>query len=137
MKLSPLFFLLLLNLAACSDNQSDSATELSKVEVLMTDVEALARGEALFRGTCANYCHSIPGEDTPGTVIQDAVATFLFDCQWQQENDNDSIFTTVTTGIAGTRMVGFGSNFPGGQDDLWKIIAYLRSNTQQCDQDAE
>jgi hypothetical protein len=29
-------------------------------------------------------------------------------------------------------MVGFGSNFPEGEDDLWKIIAYLRVNQQPC-----
>ena len=29
-------------------------------------------------------------------------------------------------------MVGFGNNFPGGQDDLWKIIAYLRTEQQDC-----
>jgi hypothetical protein len=29
-------------------------------------------------------------------------------------------------------MVGFGSNFPEGEDDLWKLIAYLRVNQQAC-----
>ena len=38
----------------------------------------------------------------------------------------------ITNGVLGTRMVGFGSNFPEGDNDLWKVIAYIRSNQQAC-----
>ena len=47
-------------------------------------------------------------------------------------NSDQEIFATVTTGVPATRMVGFGSNFPEGEDDLWKLIAYLRVNQQAC-----
>ena len=59
-------------------------------------------------------------------------ASFLFDCQWRNGSSDQEIFDIVTNGVTGTRMVGFGSNFPEGDDDLWKVIAYLRSNQQAC-----
>ena len=59
-------------------------------------------------------------------------ASFIFDCQWSHGSSDQDIFDTVTNGVTGTRMVGFGSNFPEGDDDLWKVIAYLRSNQQAC-----
>ena len=27
-------------------------------------------------------------------------------------------------------MIAFGTNFPEGEDDLWKLIAFLKSNEQ-------
>jgi hypothetical protein len=57
---------------------------------------------------------------------------FLFDCEWKHGSSDQEIFDTVTIGVASTRMLGFGSNFPEGEDDLWKIIAYLRVNQQPC-----
>ena len=99
-------------------------TEETVVEGFMQDASALARGEALFEGSCAGFCHNLEqsASDAPS----------LFDCEWKHGGADQEIFDIVTVGVPNTRMVGFGSNFPQGDDDLWKIIAYLRINQQAC-----
>ena len=115
--------LLVTGLTACGEGEAPPA-ELTAVEAFMQDEEAVKRGQALFIGTCAGYCHKTTPEETD--------ALFLFDCQWKHGNSDQQIFDLVTNGVPNTRMVGFGSNFPEGEDDLWKIIAYLRINQQDC-----
>jgi cytochrome c2 len=117
-----LYGTILLSMLACSEKQS--AGELTTVQKFMADPAALARGQAIFEGSCANFCHNLE-------VEQSIDAAFLFDCEWNHGSSDEEIFNTVTNGITGTRMVGFGSNFPQ-EDDLWKVIAYLRSRQQAC-----
>lgn len=114
-------------LTACGRDASvtEPAPEaLTVVQAFMADPAALQRGEALFTGTCAGYCHSFSGPN--------ADALFLFDCEWKHGGTDEDIFRTVTTGVPNTRMVGFGTNFPEGEADLWKIIAFLRSRQESC-----
>lgn len=99
--------------------------ELTLVQGLMADREALARGEALFVGSCAGYCHTLGAEATTD-------ASFLFDCEWKHGGSDQDIFDTVTKGVPETRMVGYGANFPEGEADLWRLIAFLRSRQQPC-----
>jgi mono/diheme cytochrome c family protein len=110
-------------LFACSE-EVEEPVELTTVEAFMLDSAAVERGQALFLGSCSTYCHTLLPAETD--------ALFLFDCQWKHGGEDQQIFDVVTTGIADTRMVGFGSNFPDGDDDLWKIIAYMRTNQQPC-----
>ena len=117
----------LLLLGSCGSEEP--AAPLTTVEAFMADPQALERGQALFLGSCANFCHSLIVEDPD---VNDAA--FLFDCDWQSARTDDEIFEVVTTGIPNTRMVGFGNNFPEGDDDLWKIIAYIRANQDACGQ---
>ncbi len=91
----------------------------------MADPVAVARGRALFEGSCASFCHT-------QEPVEEVDSLFLFDCEWKHGSSDQEIFNVVTIGIAGTRMVGFGSNFPEGDDDLWKLIAYLRYKQQAC-----
>lgn len=98
--------------------------QMTAVETFMRDPEALGRGQALFEGTCAGYCHSVEKTDFD--------THFLFDCDWKYGESDQEIFDIVTIGIPNTRMLGFGSNFPGEEDDLWKIIAFLRIKQQAC-----
>ena len=116
MKLAVFFCLIMLALVACSE----APREPTRVETFMADPSAVARGKALFIGTCAGYCHKLTNEATD--------ALFLFDSQWKHGGSDQEIFDTVTNGVPDTRMIGFGSSFPEGDDDLWKIIAFLRSN---------
>lgn len=123
----PKFLLLIISLgllSACGGGEPEPPPEPTVVEAFMADPAAVARGEALFVGTCAGYCHSLQPNDSD--------AVFLFDCEWIHGGSDQEIFDTVTTGVPSTRMVGFGSNFPEGEDDLWKIIAFLRTNQQAC-----
>lgn len=89
------------------------------------DPAAIARGEALFTGTCGAYCH----KRTPGN----SDALFLFDCEWKHGSTDDDIFKVINQGVAGTRMVAFGGAFPEGDKDTRALIAYLRS-ASQCKQ---
>ena len=97
---------------------------VSRADSYMTDPEAVKRGRLLFVGTCAGYCHKL----TPERVD----ALYLFDCDWKHGSSDQEIFNTVTTGVPNTRMLGFGTNFPEGENDLWKIIAFIRTNSPQC-----
>lgn len=84
----------------------------------------IARGRALFTGTCGAYCHrpSAPA----GPAVSDAPS--LFDCDWIHGGSDAQVFHTITHGVDGTRMVAFGGAIPDA--DIWRIIAYLRSASQ-------
>jgi mono/diheme cytochrome c family protein len=91
-----------------------------------SDPAALRRGRLLFTGTCGGYCHPTkPGNrDAP----------YLFDCVWKNGGGTDhEIFTAISEGVPDTRMRGWGGKMPQGDDDIWKVVAYLRSK-RTCDQ---
>lgn len=116
----------LMTLIACSEQPIEpELADTAEVQVFMNDASALARGQAIFEGSCASFCHTME-------PMEEVDASFLFDCQWNHGSLDQDIFNTITNGVIGTRMVGFGSNFPEGDDDKWKVIAYLRSNQQAC-----
>ena len=56
----------------------------------------------------------------------------LFDCQWRFGNTADEFFQITISGIPGTRMVGYGNNFPEGKQDLWKLIAFIKAKQPEC-----
>lgn len=84
---------------------------------LMKSAADVARGRAIFAGTCGAYCH----KPTPGP----GDAPFLFGCNWRHGGSDSDIFNTITHGVPGTRMVAFGGAIP--DEDIWRIIAYLKS----------
>ena len=121
-----IYLLALLTLIACSDQPVElELADTVEVQAFMADASALARGQAIFEGSCASFCHTMETEE-------ELDASFLFDCQWNNGSSDQAIFETITNGVVGTRMVGFGSNFPEGDADVWKVIAYLRSKQQAC-----
>ena len=111
-------------IAAILISCSPASEPPSKADEYLTDAAAVQRGHSIFVGTCAGYCHRL----TPEVV--DAV--YLFDCEWKHGGSDQAIFNTVTNGVPNTRMIGFGTNFPEGEDDLWKVIAFLKSNRAAC-----
>ena len=88
------------------------------------DPEALARGEAVFVGTCSGYCHGV------NIVVGDVPN--LFDCGWMHGGSNQEIFTTISNGVPSSRMVAFAGRLPEGDEDIWKIIAFLKSQAPGC-----
>jgi len=88
------------------------------------DPAALARGERLFGSVCAAYCHALPA-DAAG--VRDAPN--LFDCTWLHGGSDAEIFHTLSTGVPNTRMIAFAGKLPDGDADLWKLVAYLRSQS--------
>lgn len=124
-------------LAACGEGETASrANPFADVPLPPTpefvvagyrnDPAALRRGQELFLGSCVNFCHNLIEEPD----VADAL--FLFDCRWKHSGDNVEIFRVIKEGIPGTRMVGFGDNFPEGDDDVWKIIAWIRHSQDNC-----
>ena len=57
-----------------------------------------------------------------------ADAPSLFDCDWLHGGSDAQIFHTISAGVEGTRMVAFGGALP--DEEIWRIIAYLRSSSQ-------
>ncbi|HIF09264.1 MAG TPA: hypothetical protein EYQ81_05050 [Sneathiellales bacterium] len=103
----------------------DSGGPSSPVAGHMADPEAVKRGRLVFAGTCGAYCHKLaPGQ---GGV------PYLFDCGWKHGGSDQQIYATIRDGVSDTQMVGFGGVLPGGDDDIWKIVAYLRTNST-CEQ---
>ena len=123
MRLSSMLFIFIvlpITLTKCGEANDT----VSLADSYMADPEAVKRGRLLFVGTCAGYCHKL----TPERID----ALYLFDCEWKHGSSDQAIFDIVTTGVPNTRMVGFGTNFPEGENDLWKIIAFIRTNSPQC-----
>lgn len=94
------------------------------VEFFQEDPEALIRGNAIYLGSCATFCHeySLPEGDRLN----------LFDCSWIYGDTNEEIAGVITKGVKGTRMLGFGDNFPEAHD-LKKVVAYLKVEKESCD----
>jgi mono/diheme cytochrome c family protein len=102
----------------------DSGGPSSPVAGYLNDPAAVKRGKRVFAGTCGAYCHKL----IPGSVDD---IPYLFDCRWKHGASDQEIFQTIRDGVPDTQMVGFGGALPDGDDDIWKIIAYLRS-TAKC-----
>jgi mono/diheme cytochrome c family protein len=109
--------------AAATASSAPPAAGADPVPNLLKSPSDVARGKAIFVGTCGAYCHHMT--NTPGD------APFLFDCYWIHGGSDQEIFHTITTGVPGTRMVSFKGAIP--DTDLWRIVAYLKS-ASQCKQ---
>ncbi len=112
-------------LAACNKNEPAAEAPVSLLAAYMQDPAAVERGAMIYDGTCAQFCHE--AEPRVGEEVN------LFDCQWRYGNTADEIFQITTSGIPGTRMVGYGNNFPEGKQDLWKLIAFIKAKQPECE----
>lgn len=83
------------------------------------DPASLKRGKSLFVGTCGAYCHGLqPGHrDAP----------YLFDCVWKHGSSDLEIFEVIRAGVPQTRMQGFADRLPEGDEDIWRLVAFLKS----------
>jgi len=106
--------------AATASSAPPAAAGVDPVPNLLKSPSDVARGKAIFVGTCGAYCHHMT--NTAGD------APFLFDCYWIHGGSDQEIFQTITTGVPGTRMVSFKGAIPDA--DLWRIVAYLKSASQ-------
>lgn len=91
----------------------------SPVERYLNDPEALQRGKSIFVGTCGGYCHSV----SPGPRD----APYLFDCTWKHGASDDDIFQVIANGVPNTRMVSFRDALPEGDEDIWRLVAFIRA----------
>ncbi len=113
--------LLLSGLAACTGSKSPAPAPPveSPAARFAQDPAAVERGRKIFIGTCSAYCHA------PNDVERDAPS--LFDCYWKHGGSDEEVFHSISTGIPGTRMSPWKGALPQGDDDIWRLIAYLRS----------
>ncbi|HTO55575.1 MAG TPA: cytochrome c [Myxococcota bacterium] len=98
-----------------------SQPQESLAQKYLRDPAAVERGHMIFVGTCGAYCHSTHD------VERDAPS--LFDCEWKHGGSDQQIFDTISNGVPNTRMPPWKGALPNGDDDIWKVIAYLRSAT--------
>jgi mono/diheme cytochrome c family protein len=96
----------------------------SPVDDYLQDPAALKRGKSIFVGTCGGYCHSF------STGARDA--PYLFDCTWLHGGSDEEVFASISNGVPTTRMIGFGGKLPEGDDDIWRLVAFLKSQRQAC-----
>jgi len=94
----------------------------SPADALMSDAQAIKRGQLIYTGTCGGYCHN----NSSGA----ADAPNLFDCTWLHGGSDQEVFNTISNGVRGTRMIGFSGKLPNGDDDLWRLVVYLKSKRQ-------
>lgn len=89
----------------------------SPADTFRADPEAVKRGKSLFVGTCAGYCHTtVPGERE---------APYLFDDRWLHGGTDQQIFDAIANGVPGTTMIAFKGKLPQGDDDIWRLVAYI------------
>ena len=115
----------LLLLTVCSKVEPEPTAPMSLLVGYTQDPLAVERGARIYSGTCAQFCH--------GAVPRVGEDVNLFDCQWRFGNTADEIFQITTSGIPDTRMVGYGNNFPEGKQDLWKLIAFIKTKQPECE----
>ena len=96
----------------------------SPAEKFAADPAALKRGKSIFVGTCGGYCHGV----TPGPRD----APFLFDCVWKNGDSDEDLFRVIADGIPETRMVSFRGALPEGDDDIWRLVAFIRAAGHSC-----
>ncbi len=89
----------------------------SPADGFRADPDAINRGKSLFVGTCAGYCHT--------TVPGDRQAPYLFDAQWVHGGSDQAIYDTIANGVPGTTMIAFKGKLPQGDDDIWRLVAYI------------
>ena len=97
---------------------SQPAPDASLAVAYAREPAELERGRRLFLGACAGLCHAPPGGGR-------AEAPELFDCEWRHGATDSAIFETISQGVPGTPMVGFGATLD--DRDIWRLIAYLHS----------
>ena len=94
------------------------------MEGYLADAAELQRGRSIFDATCAGKCHSVSADERE--------APFLFDCTWTHGGSDDEVFAVVANGVPTTRMVGYAGKLPDGDADIWRVVAFLKSQRQGC-----
>jgi len=89
-------------------------------------------GAKVFSNTCA-VCHGPKGEgDGPAGKGLNPPPRNLVEGKWKKGGTSQELFVTVTAGISGTSMAGFG-HLPVA--DRWSMVQYIRSITKNAAKD--
>lgn len=96
------------------DNRQPIPKDLPSKNPLDGNAEAIRAGMGLFRVRCAD-CH---GMDARGIRAPDLTQV------WAVGRTDDGLFRTLRTGVSGTEMPAV---IRASDDDIWRILAYLRT----------
>ena len=102
------------------DQLAELVVDSSPVAAYLEDEAALTRGRGVFRAACTGYCHT--------SRSAKRVAPDLFDCVWSHGETDAEIYQVIYDGVPETQMLGFGEKV--ADEDLWKVIAYLRKQSR-------
>lgn len=92
--------------------QAQSARETNP---LTGDALAIRQGQNIFRGRCA-VCHGIDAKGYRGSDLTTG--------DWVHGGTDRQLFRTITVGVPGTEMPASGNL---SEDEVWRLIAYLRT----------
>lgn len=81
------------------------------------DPAAIEQGRKLWRKTGCYSCH--------GGVAEGGVGPSLIDDDWVYVPTDKTLYKTIAQGRSGTVMVGWSKELD--RDQIWKVIAYIRS----------
>ncbi|MFW6348605.1 MAG: c-type cytochrome, partial [Cyclonatronaceae bacterium] len=98
----------------------EESTDFSNVE-LLTDADALARGEEIFLGS-ANQCATCHGQNAQGLVGPN-----LTDEYWMHGCAPEDIITSIQEGFPSQGMPPYGSTRRIPDDDLVALASYIVS----------
>lgn len=81
------------------------------------DAAAIEEGRKLWRKTGCYSCH--------GGVAEGGVGPSLIDDEWVYKPTDKTLFKAISEGRKGTVMVSWSKEL--NPDQIWKVIAYIRS----------
>ncbi len=81
------------------------------------DRDAVRTGMGLYRLNCAD-CHGVDGSGVRGPDLTEV---------WASGRTDEGLFRTIRNGISGTEMSPFTGPRAPRDDEIWKILAYLRT----------
>lgn len=102
-----------------AEAEQDSAQQNGLTNPYEGDEEAVAEGKKLWMKYNCYGCHGTAGGGGMGPA--------LVDSKWKYGRSDADVFETISKG-RGQGMPAFGEQIP--EDEMWKIITYLRSLTK-------
>jgi putative heme-binding domain-containing protein len=102
------------DVGAAQDTRPPVPKDLPSKNPLEGNPEAIRAGMGIFRVRCAD-CH---GMDARGIRAPDLTQV------WAKGRTDDGLFRTLRTGVSGTEMPAV---IRASDDDVWRILAYLRT----------
>ncbi len=93
------------------------AQDLPAVNPFDGDVDGIRTGMGLYRRNCAD-CHGVNGTGVRGPDLTEV---------WASGRTDAGLFQTIRNGISGTVMVPRTGPRAPRDDEIWKMLAYLRT----------
>ena len=109
--------------SSVSDRSFAASGKTAAVNHYEENAFAVSQGKTWFRAYNCNGCHASGGGDSGPALMDDT---------WRYGSDPASIFTTIADGRP-NGMPAFGKRVP--EDQIWQMVAYVRSMSGQVRSD--